>query len=218
MAAMSNLQSTLEVQAKRNKAVRMALLEVKSNISHMGGVDTPYVTGSTEYAGSQEDVAKAIQERANEIYATFAPNSLKNMMQTQLKLLHVIHNQLMVIKQQKLKLYVISYLVRNLGDDKYRQFLAKRLAFGLPSNIKLVFGDHNSINELQGKLFPNVKPMLETETGRQIGNYIFLTRATPEVLLHEVIHSELANYVTSYYSKGSNLNLIEFQLLKLQMD
>jgi len=206
ISALSNLQSTLEVQAKRNKAVRMALLEVKSNISHMGGVDTPYVTGSTEYAGSQKDVAKAIQERANEIYATFAPNYVKEHDANLVKAIarnsqSVNGNQ--IVEAKALRNILLS---QKFGDDKYRQFLAKRLAFGLPSNIKLVFGDHNSINELQSKLFPNVAPMLETETGRQLGNYIFLTEASPEVLLHEVIHSELANYVTSYFSKGSNLN------------
>lgn len=198
-------EKELAAHAKRNKAVRMALLEVKSNISHMGGVDSSYVTGNVELTGSDEDIAKAIQQRADEIYqgfGTITQEHDENLLQAISARGEAVNGN-QILDANSLRATLLNH---KFGGDKYRQFLARIMVKAIPQETKLVFGDLESINALQAKLFPDVEPILETQHGRQIGNYIFMTQASPETLLHETVHTVLAKHINDYFTKGSSQN------------
>ena len=194
-------------RGKLNRAARLALLETKSNISHMGGYNEPYVTGSREYTTlNTKDLAQAIQERAHAYHQqaeTPVTPKQDNELLKAISSRATSKNGNIVLDANGIRSVLMKH---KYNGNKYRIFLSKMLLKSIPSDVQLVIGTHENVNNLQAKLFPNVEPMLASQTGRQIGNFVFLTKVSEEVLLHEMLHTAVAGNITQYFSKNNNLS------------
>lgn len=212
--------------AEQNAAVRRTLLEAKSTISHMGGVDKAYNHGSQEYTGTEDEQITAMRERAREIYEKDIKG--QNTYENDDALLEQLtqygarteEGVLLLTKDRLMN----ALATHDLGGRVTRE-LFKRLAPALSDNLQVFHGTPEQITELQHKMFPGVA-FNENANATTYGNVIFLRTANNETLFHEAIHAGIQNVINqsvadpeslSEEQRGAvnNINTLMNQFLKL---
>lgn len=224
-AAIDQMVAKHQNNALRNSYVRQALLEAKSTISHMGGVDKAFNYGSVEYTGTPEEVVMALKARVAELAAADknAPKITSEAgLVEKLNQYGTTEDGLTVLTKDQLMTALSTF---DFGGNRITRELFKRLAPVLSSDLTVYHGDASTISQLQAKMHPDVafSPSANATT---YGNNIFLINATSETMLHEAIHAGIQNSVNQFYanpeamvpeqrSAVSNMEKLMNQFLKM---
>lgn len=180
--------------AARNAAVREALLETKSTISHMGGVDKAYNHGTRQYTGTLQEQLVAMQARADEI------------LKKNLKAEAPATDKALADKLQKFgtpiaegayslnKTQLLNALADHSMGSKISKALFGRLVPALAENLQVYVGTPEQVTMMQQTMFPDVAFNADANASTY-GNVIFMRAVTDETLFHEAIHAGIQNSI-----------------------
>ncbi|AEJ81598.1 virion RNA polymerase [Erwinia phage vB_EamP-S6] len=186
----SMLQSHKQMSA-RNAAVRQALLETKSTISHMGGVDKAYNHGDQVYTGTRQEQIAAMQARADAILkenlSAKAPTHDKALVEKFKQYGSEVAEGAYSLTKDQLMNALATHPM-----DRVTKALFTRLAPALSSNLQVYFGTPDQVTAMQQAMFPDVRFNADANASTY-GNAIFLRVANNETLFHEAIHAGIQN-------------------------
>ncbi|WJN64599.1 virion encapsidated RNAP [Erwinia phage Pastis] len=201
---LDNMLTQHKYRAAKNAYVRQALLEAYSTISHMGGVDKAYNTGTVSYIGSPADVIAALNDRVAELAA--ADKSAIEF--TNDKAVTDAFGTYGTTREDGIVTLTKDQLMNALTRLKFKSNISrelfKRLALVLSENLQVFHGSAEQITQLQQKMFPDVV-FNESANATTYGNVIFLRSASEETVFHEAIHAGIQNAVNMAYTNPSVL-------------
>lgn len=202
-SAMDNMVRKHQNMALQNGYVRQALLETKSTISHMGGVDKAYNYGTVEYTGTPEENVLALKARVAELAAADknAPKVENEAgLVEKLNAYGTSNDGLVTLTRDQLMNALSTF---DFGGNRITRELFKRLAPVL-GDVTVYHGDRATISQLQAKMHPDVQ-FSQTANATTYGNTIFLVNANSETLLHEAIHAGIQNVVNRFYGDPDSM-------------
>lgn len=191
-------------KAMDNHYVRKALMETRSTVSQMGGVDKPFNTGTVEYQGTPEEVAMAMTARVAELKAADKAGTKVTNDEALVNKLSEYGTQAEDVTVLNKAQLMNALSTHDFGGNKVTRELFKRLAPALSENLTVYQGDAVAIDQLQQKMFPGV--VFNTNANASTyGDAIFLRSATNETLFHEAIHAGIQNVVNKFYLDNASL-------------
>lgn len=191
-------------KAQDNHYARQVLLETLSTVSHMGGVDKAYNTGTRVYEGTPEEITMQMTARMNELKEANKEGTKvtnEDALVTRMQEYGTTDDGLTTMSKDQLMNAMATY---DFAGNKVSREIFKRLAQVLPDNLTVYHGDSNTIDQLQKQLFPDVT-FNSAANASTYGDVIFLRSANAETMLHEAIHAGIQNSVNRFYTNPESM-------------